>query len=345
MSLVPQMQNPERRRVLLVRPDKIGDLVLSLPVAAVLKARFPGIQVDVLASNYGAPLLAFSPHVNACRLLTHASGAPRNWRDLARELRQERYDVAIFLKPAWRSAVPVFAARIPKRIGTSRRSCAMLFNTWVNNRRKYSGLHETDLNLMLLKPLGVDVAGEIHAPELRVADEARLKTGRDLNLPKGYVVIHCGSGGSAANWGRAAYARLARELHQTGIPIVLTGKESPFASPEDHMHDVTNRTRFDQLVHVLAGARGVVAGSTGPLHIAAALGVPVVGLYPNHAYLGPHRWGPRGARVRVLMPPMQPEHRCLLRSDGSCTCMDRIVHDEVFAAVNELLNTLSQRKG
>lgn len=317
------------RRVLLVRPDKIGDLVLSLPVAAVLKERFAGVHVDVLASSYNAPLLRFSPHVDGIRLFTDATGSPRPHRDLVADLAAGHYDAAIFLKPGWPSAWAVFRAHIPRRIGTCRRSCSVLFNAWLDNKRKYSGLHEIDLNLQLLKPLGVDAIAEGRSPVLRVDRSSAAATCRALGLPDGFVVVHSGSGGSAANWPRATYGLLAERL-LPHLPVVFTGKDRPPIS-QGQVLDLTNRTSFDQLVEVLASARAVVSGSTGPLHIAAALGTPAVGLYPNHPYLGPHRWAPRGPRVVVLQPAQQPRHACDLRADGSCTCMEGISVGQVLA--------------
>jgi ADP-heptose:LPS heptosyltransferase len=321
-------------RVLLVRPDKIGDLVLSLPAAAVLKERFPGVRIDVLASSYNARLLPYTRHVDQARLFTDARGEPRPVTDVARELAAERYDAAVFLKPDWGSAAAAFRARIPRRVGTWRRACSILFNQHVNNRRKHAGLHEIDLNLMLLRPFGVDAVRDGRVPVLETDASVGRQTRAALGVPREYVVVHAGSGGSVPNWPRDSYSALVNRLGATRA-VVLTAA-LPLPATAGAITDCSGNTTFDDLVHLLAGASAVVAGSTGPLHVAAALGTPVVGLLPNHRYLGPQRWGPRGPRVSVLTPASGEGHRCLLRPDGSCACMESISVAEVADALHRI---------
>jgi ADP-heptose:LPS heptosyltransferase len=324
------------RRVLLVRPDRIGDLVLSLPVAQALKKHLPGVQVDFLASSYNAPLLPYSPAVDVARLATDSNGTPRGRGDLARELAAAEYDAAVFLKPEWRTAHAVFVAGIPRRVGTWRRSCTIFFNERVNNNRRNAGRHEADLNLMLAARLHGALSREPGVPVLRTDERKGIALLAPFRLPLQFLVIHCGSGGSAANWPRQMYADLARRMSRE-TAVVLTGQRSILDAPLSNVFDLTGRTTFDQLVHVLGAASVCTGGSTGPIHIAAALGTPVIALYPDHPRLGPHRWAPRGPEVQVIVPPNESGHVCQLRPDGSCSCMDRIRIEDVEASVRKAL--------
>ncbi|MGQ0766063.1 MAG: glycosyltransferase family 9 protein [Gemmatimonadota bacterium] len=324
----------EVRRVLLVRPDRLGDLVLSLPAAAALRELHgPGVKVDFLASSYNAAILRFSPDVSGHLLFTTVDGAPRPVGELSGDLAAARYDAAVFLKPEGRAAVAAFLARVPVRVGTRRRLVSVLFNHHVSGSRRTSGQHEADLNVDMLRPFGY--TGVAADPRL-VIDPGEAKMLRTaFRLPERYLAIHFGSGGSAANWPRTRYEELAAVLVDSGFNIAVTGQTSGAKLPESVI-DLGGRTTLDQLAAVLAGAESMVAGSTGPLHIAAALGVPALGLYPDHRYHGPQRWGPRGPAVAVLKP-RSGVHSCVLDPDGSCSCMLDITVEDVSDALTGLM--------
>ena len=325
-----------KEKILIVRPDRLGDLVLSLPVAARLKAAHPGLEIHALVSRYNAPVLQFAGDIDRALYATDSDGRPLSIGELAHAMERESYYAAVFLKPGWRTAAAAFLADIPLRIGTSRRPYSLLFNLRERVPRRNSGLHEVDLNLSMLKPLGLEVIAGTLMPELNgPVAKARPNV---LNIDGDYVVIHPGSGGSAPNWPAKSYRKLI-ELISRKRNVVITGTGSEQGLPTGgNIYNMINKTDFEQLMNLLAKAKLFISGSTGPLHLTAALGVPVLALIPAHQSLGPGRWGPRGKRAFALSPPKQNGHICRIMDDGSCPCMENLGVDMVYRRAMEILS-------
>lgn len=321
----------ELERVLIVRPDGLGDLVLALPVAQVLKTASPGVSVGMLVSTYNRGVLDYTPHVDH-HLLHDGDAGLKNARELAIELREARYDAIVILRPELRASYAAWRARIPVRIGTSRRAYSVFLNRPVSNPRRYSGLHETTLNVNLLRPLGIAEHREPVAPRMVADPDPRVLA--KFGVPSGdpYVVVHLGSKGTAANWPAGRYLQLIEQLSRR-LPVVTTGQHMTPAGIPSGAIDVTRRTTFGELIQLLRQSRLVVSGGTGPLHVAAALGTPVIAFYPRHVHRGPHRWGPCGARATIFMPEEGSHAECDLRADGSCECMETIGVQEVLSAI------------
>jgi ADP-heptose:LPS heptosyltransferase len=202
--------------------------------------------------------------------------------------------------------------------------------------RRYSNFHELDLNLKLLKPLGIEIRPDTIHPILQVDPGME----NHKLIPPGaddYIVIHPGSKGSAANWPPGRYWQLIEKLSQNH-KIVITGQGEKIDTTNDNVIDLVNETNLDELMSILSNATLFISGSTGPLHMAAALGVPSLGLYPDHPVLGAHRWGPRGKKTSFIEPVKQSGHKCRINNNGSCECMETITVDQVYNKALEMLN-------
>lgn len=323
-------------KILLVRPDRLGDLILSLPVASTLKKIYPKTVIHFLASHYNAQVLKYSPDVDGCILLTEPDGKPLKAEKLIEILEVESYAVALFLKPSWLSAFAAYMAGIQVRVGTWRRPYSLLFNIRENIKRKHSGMHEVDLNLMMLRPFGIDVELGTVTPFLK----AGFVDGEDdvgLGVDNNYMVIHPFSKGSAPNWPIQSYLHLADMLSQK-ITVVVTGQYSFPLDMSDRICNLINKTSFTQLVGVISRAKLFISGSTGPLHLATALGTPVMALYPNHPYLGPQRWGPCGENAVVLTPGKQNGQKYRNKDNGDSDCMKSIEVNAVFEKACRMLS-------
>jgi ADP-heptose:LPS heptosyltransferase len=324
------------KSILIIRPDRIGDLTLSLAVPAAIKAVHPDIRLEYLVSVYAAPVLKYSNHIDGFLHYTDDLGYPKPVIDLVQLLDSRKYDGAIFLKPDWRSAFAVYLAGIPVRIGTARRAYSFLFNERLNLIRKKSGMHEVDLNLRLLEPLGLKVPPGLLSPMLTV--EGRPWPNRQsFNIPSKYAIVHLGSKGSAANWPLDNYIRLIDEL-SADIPIIVTGQLPSALNLPKSATNLIGQTDIDDLIHFIAGASLLISGGTGPLHLASALGRPLIGLFPYRPHIGPGRWGPRSRNAVTITASEQTGHRCRIKKDGSCDCMAAIEYDLVIDKARGLLN-------
>jgi heptosyltransferase-3 len=329
------LERGSNERILISRTDRIGDLVLSLPVARMLHRAYPDISIDFLVQEYTAPVLRHQPDV--ADVLT--IGPQADYRNLAETLTQRKYKAVICLYPRRQLAWALLKAKIPIRIGTSRRWYSYLFTHRVVVRRRDSGRHEKDLNLDLLGPLGIE-------PDYLLTPELSVRSGGDSHdrQVERMVVIHPGDGGSAVNWRIERYVELAGVLKESANRIIVTGLAhererhmAAFAGIVGEKNVMTGRTDLIQLMNVLADANLFVGGSTGPLHLAAAMGVPVVGLFGPIRSTTPDRWGPCGHGHRVFVPDV-PVCRCSVDSCRLGNCMDRIPLGDVAEACRQILS-------
>lgn len=328
---------PPLRHVLLVRTDHLGDMLLTLPMASALKAAWPDCRVSVLASAANAEAARHHPdvaHVELDALEAKGSGL-RGIGPLVRQLRRLRCDAAVVVHPTPRLAGAVFLAGIPLRVGTAYRAYSWLFNCRVHeHRRRPPWRHESEYNLNLLRPLGIEPVAAV-APQWQVAPQEAasvaplLAESAAAHTP--LVVLHPGNAGSAMNWSPAQYAELGRRLGAVGARIAVTGStsETPLTAQVATAVgagtlDLGGRLTLPQLAAVLQRCALYVGSATGPTHLAAAVGTPVLALYSPLRSSVPQRWGPLGPRVTLLQPPLDllcP--RCLGADCPYYHCMER----------------------
>jgi len=315
------------RNILLVRTDRIGDVVLSLPCAALVKRALPGAAVTFLAREYTAPLVRMSPDVDGVISDDPADSALR----LAAKLRRSRFDAAVLLHPTARVA----------------------------QHRRYSLKHELEHNLELAgQGLGIDHPAEAavrteYVPQIIVPDDlvtSSLATAK-VGERRSYIVVHPGSGGSAMDWPLERFAQLIDQISSSGtgngkwgIVVTLGPGEEPLKEKlRAHLKTepiwVTGLS-LPELAAVLSQAKLVVANSTGPLHIATAAGTRVIGLFCPVVPCHPRRWGPYGPGHAVIMP--DPDKVCKECRGTECPqfdCMRSIPVSRVLEQVQRMIAT------
>jgi heptosyltransferase-2 len=304
------------RRILVVRTDRIGDVVLATPLLRALRRTFPDAFLAALVRPYTRDVLVHNPHLDT--ILTDdphgADAGGRGFRRQVAALRRHRFDTALLLMPTERAAWLLFWAGIPRRIGVGRKFYEVVTGMRSVSRHRYVPLrHEADYCLDLGRAIGVraDAAPDL-APEVFVTDGERAAARRELGSAgiddSGFLVgLHPTGGGSAPNWDAGRWVALAAALLQQahdGVRIVVSGEmASPPFPPSPHLVDRRGRRPLHALMADLACCNLVVAPSTGPLHLAAALGVPTIGLYCPLPACSPALWGPLGDAARVVVPP------------------------------------------
>ena len=339
--------SPETRPTFLVsRTDAIGDVVLTLPVAGRLKQQFPGCRVVLIGRTYTAPVAAACPWVDDFLNLDELLQLPESAQ--LTTLRAYAAAAIVHVFPNKALARLAQKARIPVRIGTRNRWLHWLTcNRLVALSRRHSPLHEAQLNLQLLAPLGLTR----NLPLTEVAALVRLRAVESLPLPLQVlvetrrpgqlnVILHPRSRGSAREWGLDNFGHLARLLHQAGHRVFVTGTaaEGEELTTWLHQHvgflaaDLTGQLSLPQFLAFIAAADGLVAGSTGPLHLAAALGRHALGLYPPIRPMHPGRWRPLGPHAEFLVFDKPACADCRIRP-MACACIRAIEPRAVAACV------------
>lgn len=346
---VPEaFKHPER--ILLVRTDRLGDVVLTLPMLPVIRSAFPRAHLALLLTRYTGEIVVGNPYVD--ELIWYGNeGDVVPFRTMVREIRERRFDAVIVARPTPRLAWLVYRAGIPLRIGTGYRYYSMLFNRRVFEHRSDAKRHEVEYNLNLLRELGCPVET---SPEflinIPVEAERAVKTClQSLGATPGkeFAILHPGSGGHARDWSAGNFGLLAEKLtRERGLQVFVTGGKGEEQIVAEVVRtsggkavSLAGMFSLKELAALIRNARVFVSNSTGPLHMAVAVGTPVVGMYPRQTAMSAARWGPYTDRKRVLIPQGPDDCAgCSGRGGERCTCMDKITVEEVYQATVDLLS-------
>ena len=332
-------------KIIISRTDNIGDVVLTLPLAKALKEKYPQAEILFLGKKYIKPLIDCCENIDQFidwdtlsampARLSHSGGPEDESVHFLKELKAE---IIIHVFPRPQIAKLAYKAGIKYRIGTSHRFYNWLYcNKRVDFTRKNSPLHEAQLNFELAKPLGITVIptleelgksyGLTKLPMLNDEWKKELATGK-FNL-----ILHPLSRGSARNWDWKNYNRLIEILPADKVQLFVTGTDAESALITENIliyhpevTDMTGRLDFEQLIAFIANADALVAASTGPLHIAAALGKRAIGLYPSIRPMHPGRWAPLGPKATYLTLKKD----CVdCKAGGHCACINSITAEQV----------------
>jgi ADP-heptose:LPS heptosyltransferase len=325
---------PPLDRILICRTDNIGDVVLTLPLAGYLKTRFPQARIDLLCRAYVAPAMRHSRFLD--RVITiEEAGEPQAFFEAG------GYDAVIFAFPNRALAKAAKRARVPERVGTSHRLYHWLTcNRLAHFSRVKSNLHEAQLNFLLLKPLGIGHVPQLDEMPALYGLEAPRRPAVDALLQDGkrHFILHPKSNGSGREWPLSHFTALAHELQaDPEIRLFVTGSAAEGSLIAQHAPDllllpnvenVCGKLDLDGLLALIGACDGLVASSTGPLHLSAAVGTRTLGLFPPIKPLDPGRWGPLGTRAEVLCASRE----CAGCKDAAtCTCMASITPQQVAA--------------
>jgi len=337
-------------KVLVIRTDRIGDLIVSTPVFKAIKDRYPDAHIAAMVSPYTADLLVHNPFVDEIIICDRKGkhGGIKGLLELTGEVRRKKFDVAITLHSRMHLGFITFFGGIPKRIAPATKLAQIFYNCRITQRRSRSIKHEADYNLELLAPLGINVSDReagLWTDETHDAD-AQAYLARegliDAAEKKLLIGIHPGSGDSAKNWRPERYAELADKLTSKGFSIVLSGgygerglldevKKNMIAEP--HIYLSGTLLNFTALLKRLSA---FVSSSTGPMHMAAAVKTPTAALFCPVRVCTPVRWGPIGNRQKVFLPEVPQCEKCTLSACEYYECMNMIGVDAVADAVMKL---------
>lgn len=305
-------------------------------MAGVLKKLFPESTILFLGSAYTRDIVETSHFVDRFINWDEISGMDRCTR--VETFNSLKADVIIHVFPRRAIAILARRAKIPIRIGTTGRAYHyLLCNRLVALSRKRSNLHEAQLNLKLIRSLGANDQYTLdEIPDyygFDKVDSLPVQFASLLSKQKFNLVIHPKSKGSAREWGLDNFKQLIEILPQDKFEIFISGTEadgkeikSGLLDQFDHVNDLTGKLTLKELVSFINNADGLLAASTGPLHISAALGKFTLGLYPPIKPMHPGRWAPIGKHAHYLVL----DKNCSdCRKQGECLCMKSISPEEV----------------
>ena len=329
-------------RVGLAQAGNLGDVVHTLPMAGAIKAACPTATIVFIARRYTESL------VRASRYVDEFFDAELAKRD-ADAVTAQRLD--ILLNPYRWSGIArtAVSARVPVRIGNLRRRNTLLrCNRFVFYGRRRAGLNEGALNLRDLRALGLRLEPS-NAEMATLAGISRLEPltaeHRALFAPgRFHLLLQAKTDGHGREWPLEHFFTLVRLLAAERVQVILSGTAAegdivrtacPALLGEPNVTDAFGRFTLPQLLAFIAAADGMVSPSTGPVHLAAVLGIHALGIFPGRDCLNGKRWFPLGPKSEALqVVEFCPRNaQCDLSLGGPCRCTISITPQMVYERV------------
>ena len=360
--LTPQNVHPQR--ILVIRLDLIGDLVLSMTVVHALKRSYPGAEIDLLAIPASAKVVIHDPDLT--EIITYdpniwrrpkALFQAKNWRDvysLRRHLRAHHYDIAVSVFGAWAGAIAVLSGA-KRLVGFERESYPGFMTDNVPGRHWTPGdrKHEVDYCLELAKYSGATISPADRTPHLYVDPQARqqleqLLIQEGIEPERPLIACHISSNnGQSKRWPLPYWATLIDKLiREQDAQVILTGAstdlpliESVLRHMQEQAINLAGKTSLPQLVALLQRTDLVISGDSGPMHIAAAVGTPLIAI---HGPTDPALSGPISPAATILRSDIWCSPCYNARDTADCRffttqCMKNISPSQVFKVAREKL--------
>ncbi|HEX2979015.1 MAG TPA: lipopolysaccharide heptosyltransferase II [Anaerolineaceae bacterium] len=355
MSIHPDWGNV--RRLLAVRLDSMGDVLMTTPAIRAIKESIPGVSITLLTSKSGAEVAQMVPEIDEAIVYaapwmkaSPSSSSSQIDHSMIDWLIRERFDAAViftvFSQNPWAAALLCYLADIPLRLAYSRENPYGLLNPWIKETEPSQGIrHEVQRQIDLVAEIGA----MIKTPKMRIAIPIKhdftsivLQSKYGLDFQSPWAILHCGATAPSRRYSPQGFAEIAQILYrQGGFQIVFTGSTSElelvdFIQKEAKVPSINlaGKISLPELAALIQKAPVLISNNSGPVHLAAALGTPVVDLYaltnPQHT--------PWKVPNRVLYHDVP----CKYCYQSVCPqihhhCLSLVTPQMVVAAVNDLL--------
>ena len=327
---------PGNFKVVLSRTDSIGDVVLTLPMAGLIKQHYPQSTVYFLGRSYTKDVVALSEFVDEFINYDELEKLPLH--EQAEKIKALKADVFVHVFPQKGIAQLAKQAQVPLRVGTTNRLYHWLnCNKLVRLSRKNSALHESQLNLKLLSFLDINtdvVLNEVSNYYGFTKVPALKEEYKTLIDPaKINVILHPKSKGSAKEWGLDNFSKLINQLPKDKYKVFVSGTGQDRQLMQDFLKnnigitDMTGKLSLQQFIAFINHCDALLAASTGPLHIAAALNKKAIGLFSPKRPIHPGRWMPVGRKAHYIV---SDENCKACENKQDCDCITKIKPEQII---------------
>lgn len=299
-------------RILCIRPDGIGDMVCALPAFVALRRAHPAAHLTVMASPLNAPIIKADPAVSETLVVDRQGShqAARGMYALVRSVRRARYDAVIVMRTATYTNVLAATSGAAQRVGYKGKPGSRWFSHALDGGHTRGSEHEVVRSMRLAHALGASATAA--DPVIALTDEESAWASRwlaDNGIDDGAPFVGVHPGGSSADkrypedrFGKAA-SRLTEEMG-SAVPTVVFGGPDDAARVEGVLDSVENvavsagSLTLRRLISLMARVRVMLVNDSGPMHMAAAVGVPLVAIFGPTDHV---RWMPRAATAQLVM--------------------------------------------
>ena len=339
------------KNILIVRTDRIGDVVLSLPIAKIVKIHYPDCKISYLLRDYTKSIAEKHPFIDEVITLQQNNGGFDLGKNVA-QLKFKNFDSCIIVYPTFKISLLLFLSGIKTRIGTGYRWYSFLFNKKIYEHRKNAEKHELEYNVNLLKALGITEEISVNNVEFDLPiDKDDLTTVKNklknLNIgtEEKIIIIHPGSGGSSIDLPINKMIEITNRISKFNhVKIFITGSKSEIDLCEklvtsERVFNLAGNLSLGELVALISLCNLFISNSTGPIHIAAALNKFTIGFYPKIKECSQKRWGPYTEKKTIFTPTINCRD-CTREQCEKLDCMDSIDIGRVFDETKSILQNL-----
>ncbi len=340
------------KRILIVRTDRIGDVLLSTPVIKAAHHAYPEAHIAFMVRPYTSPIAMGNPYLDEV-IIYDKYGAHKGWLasfKFALSLRRKRFDLALVLHPTNRAHIVTFLAGIPRRVGY-RKKCGFLLTEAIDDTKHLGQKHELEYNFDLAKLVGIEEVGRelfMPADEGGQATIERLFKENGLTSADNLLAVHPGASCRSKMWPPERFAKVGDRLSQIhNVAVVIVGGQDDRAfcqGVEARMStkplNLCGNLDLSKLAALLERCKLFITNDNGPMHVASAVGTPVVAIFGrNQPGLSPTRWGPTGAKDIVLHKDVGCKECLAHNCQRGFQCLKAITVDEVLEKAEGLMKT------
>jgi lipopolysaccharide heptosyltransferase I len=335
------------QRIAILKPSAIGDIAHALPVATGLRQRFPNAELTWIINDTYRPLLESHPDLDDVISFDRARGRSgwfgsiSSFCSFLRQLRRRRFDLIIDLQGLLRSGLMAQATGAKYRLGlaSAREGARWFYNVVLPD--DLWNMHAVDRYWLAAQAFGIRGPKQFRFPPLD--RERNTWLAKLASWPRPWVMMNLGTRWETKRWPVSHFATVAQQVHLiTGGSVILVG------GPDEHLLaaefeqkfsrkglSTVGKTTLRELVAILSLSDLVVSNDSGPLHLAAALGRPVLAPF---TCTSPTRTGPYGQRDNIVMTTV-PCAASYLKTCSSMVCMQELTPDRLVPTLNRLLQT------
>ena len=338
------------KKILIVRTDKIGDLVLSTPVIKAVRDAYPDSYIAAMVRPYAHEIIKDNPHLNEVITYEKAKRGIGILNDLKfiLKLRKKKFDLALVLHPKNRTHIIMLLAGIPERIGYNKK-LGRLLTKKIPHLKEYGLKHEIDYTLDIVRYIGINPKEK--KLYVNVDKDADKRVG-DIFVKNGIskgdtvVAIHPGSSCGSKRWSVERFAKVADLLvEKYGAKIVI------IAGPHDRIFgdktagsmkakntNLSGKTTVSDIVSILKRSSLFISNDSGPVHMACAIGTPTISIFGrSDRGLSPARWRPVGKKDIVLHKDVGCEICLAHNCKRGFACLEAITVKDAFEAAERIL--------
>jgi len=339
------------KRILVARTDRIGDVILSLPAINAIRKAFPDAYIAVMVQPRIDDIMKGNPHINEVIVYDKNKKHKGVLKNIGfiKWLRSKKFDMVLNLHSTKRTNLLCFLAGIPRRIGYARGKADFLLTDRIEYTKKLGEKHEAEYSLDILRHLNINP--EFADPLIYVQHEDEKKAGeilKGLGIASGekFVILHPGASCKSKMWPLENFAKTGDMLMENlKIKVMINLAPSQADLGEKVRGFMKNKpvffcdsTTLGELAALFKKGSLVISNDSGPVHIAAAVGTPVISIFGrNQKGLSPVRWRPLGARALAIHKDVGCTECLAHDCKKEFLCLKSISAQEVFEKAKDLL--------